>query len=115
MLRRWRLEAHRDSGRGGAPADRRLEFFECEPAEAEFHDCDLISEFGDQTLDEGTPQSAGEGVDIPVDSAEESGSERRFDITVDSGAGKSLMLPEAAPEYQLRASPGQSEGQHVVG
>ena len=37
------------------------------------------------------------------------------DITVDSGAGKSVMSPEAAPEYQFCAPSRQSEGQHFVG
>ena len=32
-LRRWRLEAHRDTASGRAYADQRLEFHECEPPE----------------------------------------------------------------------------------
>ena len=51
---------------------------------------------------------------VPVASAEAS-PERRFDITVDSGGGKSVMPPGAAPEYELQTSQGQSEGQHFVG
>ena len=32
------------------------------------------------------------------------------DITVDSGAGKSVMNPDAVPEYTLQESPGQLQG-----
>ena len=52
---------------------------------------------------------------IPLNSAETSSSGRYFDITVDSGAGKSVMPPDAAPDYELQTSAGQLEGQHFVG
>ena len=37
------------------------------------------------------------------------------DIIVDSGAGKSVMNPDAVPEYTLQESPGQLQGQHFLG
>ena len=37
------------------------------------------------------------------------------DITVDSGAGKSVMNPDAVPEYMLQESQGQIQGQHFLG
>ena len=52
---------------------------------------------------------------ILLNSAETSSSGRPFDITVDSGAGKSVMPPDAAPDYELQTSAGQLEGQHFVG
>ena len=52
---------------------------------------------------------------ISLNSTETSSSSRSFDITVDSGAGKSVMPPDAAPDYALQTSAGQLEGQHFVG
>ena len=37
------------------------------------------------------------------------------DISVDSGAGKSVMNPDAVPEYTLQECPGQLQGQHFLG
>ena len=38
-----------------------------------------------------------------------------YDITVDSGAGKSVMNPDAIPEYPVQESPGQAQGQYFFG
>ena len=53
--------------------------------------------------------------DLDLDLADTANFERPFDITVDSGAGKSVMPLDAAPDYKLQKSPGQVEGQHFVG
>ena len=37
------------------------------------------------------------------------------DITVDSGAGKSVMNTDAIPEYPFQEFPGQIQGQHFLG
>ena len=73
---------------------------ECFDFLAEDDFCDLcgVSE------DENVPAASGEA-----------NSERRFYITVDSGAGKSVMPLDAAPDYELQKSPGQVEGQHFIG
>ena len=53
--------------------------------------------------------------DLDINLADTINPERPFDITVDSGAGKSVMPLDAAPDYELQKSPGQVEGQHFVG
>ena len=39
----------------------------------------------------------------------------RYDITIDSGAGRSAMDPADIPEYELQSSEGQRRGQVFVG
>jgi hypothetical protein len=69
---------------------------------------DEESELGEETrLDDAD--------EIELNIAETTNPERHFDITVDSGAGKSVMPLDAAPDYELQKSPGQVEGQHFIG
>ena len=44
-----------------------------------------------------------------------SGRRLRYDITIDSGAGRSAMDPSDIPEYALQPSEGQRRGQVFVG
>ena len=56
-------------------------------------------------------------IDICAISLDKTVSGRRLsaDITVDSGAGKSVMNADAVPEYAMQESPGQLQGQHFLG
>ena len=84
---------------------------------------DAVSEIGSETPNSDDDDVPGPAMDlcgfivepISVNSTETSSSGRSFDITVDSGAGKSVMPPDAAPDYALQTSAGQLEGQHFVG
>ena len=93
---------------------------ESEPEE----DYDDASQIGSETPNsDDDDESQGPAMDlcgfivepISLNSTETSSSGRSFDITVDSGAGKSVMPPDAAPDYALQTSAGQLEGQHFVG
>ena len=56
-------------------------------------------------------------IDICAISLDKTVTGRRLsaDITVDSGAGKSVMNADAVPEYAMQESLGQLHGQHFLG